>query len=98
MAEGARLTPWIAAVEVADNVALGFVTLDRAGGVMTIWGIVRPVLAYGLTVAGITWFARRRRATLLSAPMPFGLAATPHRWPPPRWRSRRRSIIPSSPA
>lgn len=73
---GARLTPWIAVIEVVDNVALGFVTLERAGGVMTIWGIVRPVLAYGLTVAGITWFARWRRATLLSAPMPFGLAAT----------------------
>ncbi len=73
---GARLTPWIAVVEVLDNVVLGFVSLDRAGGVMTIWGIIRPVFAYGLTVAGIRWLAGRRHGTLLSAPMPFGLAAT----------------------
>lgn len=73
---GARLTPMIAVIEVADNVVFGFVTLTWAGWGVTIWGIVRPVLAYGLTVTGIRYLANHRRGALLTAPMPFGLAAT----------------------
>lgn len=73
---GARLTPMIAVIEVADNVVFGFVTLTWAGWGVTIWGIVRPVLAYGLTVTGIRYLANHRRGSLLTAPMPFGLAAT----------------------
>lgn len=73
---GWRLTPVIALIEIVDNAVFGFIAFDWAGGAMTVWGIVRPVLAYGLTIAGIQWLATRRRATLLSAPMPFGLAAT----------------------
>ncbi|WP_320453529.1 sensor histidine kinase [Sphingomonas sp. CFBP8993] len=73
---GARLTPAIAVIEIADNVVFGFVTLTWAGWGMTIWGITRPVLAYGLTVTGIRYLASHRLGTLLTAPMPFGLAAT----------------------
>ncbi|MEJ8631016.1 hypothetical protein P0F65_16505 [Sphingomonas sp. I4] len=36
---GARLTPAIAVIEIADNVVFGFVTLTWAGWGMTIWGL-----------------------------------------------------------
>ncbi|WP_343528110.1 sensor histidine kinase [Sphingomonas sp.] len=72
---GPRITPMVALVEILVDVGLGHVTLTRASAVTTLWGIARPVLAYGLTVAAIRWLAGTRRAGLFTAPMPLGLAA-----------------------
>lgn len=71
---GARLTPMIALVEVLVDLIQFPTLLDAAPWPVVLWGIVRPVLAYGATVAAIRWLAARRRAGLFAAPMPFGLA------------------------
>ncbi len=71
---GARLTPAIALVEIAVDVTLTPAVLAGVPWTVAIWGIARPVLAYGATVAAIGWLAERRGAALLTAPMPLGLA------------------------
>ncbi|WP_230483930.1 ATP-binding protein [Sphingomonas sp. Leaf21] len=72
---GARLTPAIALVEILVDLVLSPAIFLEAPWPMTLFGIVRPVLAYGVTVAAIGWLADGRRAELFTAPMPFGLAA-----------------------
>ncbi|MDZ7282446.1 MASE1 domain-containing protein [Sphingomonas sanguinis] len=71
---GARLTPAIALVEIAVDVTLTPAVLAGMPWTVAIWGIARPVLAYGATIAAIGWLAERRGAALLTAPMPLGLA------------------------
>lgn len=71
---GARLTPAIALVEIAVDVTLTPAVLAGVPWTVAVWGIARPVLAYGATIAAIGWLAERRGAALLTAPMPLGLA------------------------
>ncbi|MBB5716303.1 ATP-binding protein [Sphingomonas aerophila] len=72
---GARLTIAAALVELLVDTIDGAVDPFGADRVLAIIGVVRPVVAYGLTVAAIRWLASGARAELLTAPMPFGLAA-----------------------
>ncbi|WP_255326500.1 ATP-binding protein [Sphingobium sp. EM0848] len=72
---GARLTPSIAIVELAVNMAKGIFPLDSSDWPLILMGIWRPVFAYGGTVAAIRWLAGGARASVLIPPMPFSLAA-----------------------
>lgn len=72
---GARLTLAAALVELAVDTLTGAVEPFGADGAVAIIGVVRPVIAYGITVAAIQWLASGARAELLTQPMPFGLAA-----------------------
>lgn len=72
---GARLTPAVALVEIMVNIAKGIFPLDSPDWPLILIGIVRPVFAYGATVAAIRWLASGSRASVLIPPMPFGLAA-----------------------
>lgn len=72
---GARLTPFIAIVEILVGTAKGLFSLGVPDWPLTLWGIVRPVFAYGATVAAIRWLASGSRANVLVPPMPLGLAA-----------------------
>lgn len=71
---GARLTPVIALIEILVDVTLSPAVLEGVSWTVAVWGIARPVLAYGATIAAIGWLAERRGAALLTAPMPFALA------------------------
>ncbi|WP_245653482.1 ATP-binding protein [Sphingomonas pituitosa] len=71
---GPRLLPWVALVELASDAASGLLWFGMPDLAMAVFGVVRPVLAYGLTVAVIRWLAGGTRANVLIAPMPFGLA------------------------
>lgn len=77
---GARLTPTVALIELAVDMSKGVIVFASPDWPIAVVGIVRPVLAYGLVVAAIRRLASGRRAELLVAPMPFGLAAVaaPH--------------------
>ena len=57
---GARLTPAIALVEIAVDVTLSPAVLAGVPWTVAVWGIARPVLAYGATIAAIGWLAERR--------------------------------------
>ncbi len=71
---GARLTLAVAAIEIVMQVFNGVV--QPAGDwPIQIVGVARPVLAYGLTVAGVRWATERGQNSLVTPPMPFGLAA-----------------------
>ena len=72
---GPRLTPAIAAVEIVVNLIMGRFNPGSPDLAMTLWGILRPVLAYGGVVAVIRWLSTGRRAGVMAPPMPFGLAA-----------------------
>jgi signal transduction histidine kinase len=72
---GARLTPAVALVKLAVDTATGAIDPFTADGPWVVIGVIRPVIAYGLTVAAIRWIASGARGELLTAPMPFGLAA-----------------------
>ncbi len=72
---GAWLTPYVALTEVSVDIAKGIFSLSSPDWPLILWGIVRPVFAYGVTVATIRWLASGSRATVLIPPMPFGLAA-----------------------
>ncbi|WP_257558302.1 MASE1 domain-containing protein [Sphingobium sp. CFD-2] len=72
---GPRMTPFIAIVEILVNMAKGLLPLGSPDWPYVLFGIVRPVLAYGASVAAIRWLASGSRASVLIAPMPFGLAA-----------------------
>lgn len=72
---GARLTPFVAIVEILVDMAKGLFPLGSPDWPLILWGIVRPVFAYGATVAAIRWLASGSRASVLIAPMPLGLAA-----------------------
>ncbi len=72
---GPRLTPAIAVVEILVNLAMGLFSFASADWAMTLWGISRPVLAYGGVVAVIRWLSSGKRAGVMAPPMPFGLAA-----------------------
>lgn len=71
---GARLTIAIAAIEVVMQVCNGVVQLSGDWPTQIV-GVVRPVLAYGLTVAVVRWATGRGQNSLVTPPMPFGLAA-----------------------
>ncbi|WP_374293429.1 sensor histidine kinase [Sphingomonas sp.] len=77
---GARLTPAAALIELAVDAAKGVIAFASPDWPLAVMGIVRPVLAYGLVIAAIRRLASGRRAEMLAAPMPFGLAAVaaPH--------------------
>lgn len=72
---GPWLTPFIALVEIMVDVAKGIFSFRMPDWPIILFGIVRPVFAYGATVAAIRWLASGSRATILIPPMPFGLAA-----------------------
>ncbi|NIJ16369.1 ATP-binding protein [Sphingobium vermicomposti] len=72
---GPRFTPAIAAVEILVNLAMGRFSITSPDLAMTLWGILRPVLAYGGVVALIRWLSSGRRAGVMAPPMPFSLAA-----------------------
>lgn len=72
---GPRLTPAIAVIEILINLAKGVLSFASPDWEITLWGIVRPVIAYGATVAAIRWLASGKRAGIMNPPMPFGLAA-----------------------
>lgn len=71
---GARLTLPIAAVEIVVQLCNG-VVLPHGDWPNQIVGVARPVLAYGLTIAVVRWATERGHTSLVTAPMPFGLAA-----------------------
>lgn len=72
---GAQLTPAIAIIEIMVNIAKGTFPRESSDWPIILIGIVRPVLAYGATVAAIRWLASGSRASVLIPPMPFSLAA-----------------------
>ncbi|WP_394437579.1 ATP-binding protein [Sphingobium naphthae] len=72
---GARLTPAIAITELLVDLTKGVFTFMSPDWPTILLGIVRPVVAYGVTVGIIRWLASGSRANLLTPPMPFGLAA-----------------------
>ena len=74
---GARLTPAVALIEVAVDLLTGIAPTGPNDWPSLLFGIVRPVLAYGAVV----WAVRRLLAKsrgggepLFTAPMPFALA------------------------
>ncbi|MCU6453179.1 HAMP domain-containing histidine kinase [Sphingomonas sp. A2-49] len=72
---GARLTLSVAAVELAVDMLTGAIDpLDR-GAMAGIVGVLRSVIAYGLTVAAVRRWTDGAERELLAGPMPFGLAA-----------------------
>lgn len=71
---GAQLTPWVALIELAVDAVTGIIRPGMPGLGTAIIGVVRPVFAYGLVVAGLHWIAQRPRASAFVSPVPFGLA------------------------
>ncbi len=75
---GARYTIPVAIIELVVDVTSGAVVLDRHDWAISVLGVVRPVLAYGLVVAAIRWLVARGQASgspVCTAPMPFALAS-----------------------
>ncbi|GAY20979.1 two-component oxygen-sensor histidine kinase FixL [Sphingobium fuliginis] len=72
---GAGLTPFVALAEIMVDIAKGIFSFRTPDWPIVLFGIVRPVFAYGATVGAIRWLVSGSRATILISPMPFGLAA-----------------------
>jgi len=72
---GPRLTPFVAIVEILVDIAKGLFPPGSPDWPLILWGIVRPVFAYGATVGAIRRLASASRASVLVAPMPLGFAA-----------------------
>lgn len=71
---GARLTLPVAAVEIVMQIANGVVQPSGDWPTQVI-GVARPVLAYGLAIAVVRFATERGKTSLVTPPMPFGLAA-----------------------
>ncbi len=75
---GARYTIPVAIIELSVNLVVGAVVLAPGTWALSLLGVVRPVLAYGLVVAVIRSLVSRGEAvgsTIYTAPMPFALAS-----------------------
>ncbi|WP_031290521.1 MASE1 domain-containing protein [Sphingobium baderi] len=72
---GPRATPAIMIVELLVNLGMGRFSLASPDRLIALWGIVRPVLAYGAIVGVIRWLSSGSRAGMMTPPMPFSLAA-----------------------
>lgn len=74
---GARFTVPVALVELAVDLATGAVVVTTPDWPHAVFGVIRPVLAYGAVVFVIRQLSRRaaRGGPLFTAPMPFALAS-----------------------
>jgi signal transduction histidine kinase len=74
---GARLTPAIASIEIAVDLLAGVTPIKLGDWPSLLFGIVRPVLAYGAVVWTVRQLLAKSRGggePLFTAPMPFALA------------------------
>lgn len=74
-ARGPRLTPWIILAELTADVCTGTISLTAPDALQAVTGAMRPGLTYGLALATVRHFARKRTGTLSLPPMMLGLAA-----------------------
>jgi len=73
---GVELIPAIMLIELFDDIIYGSLDLFQKGWPVIASTIIRPVFAYGVTVAGVRWLTSGTRSKLYPPPMPFGIAAT----------------------
>ena len=73
---GARATGWVVLAELIVQLLDGVVAAAGADWPLQAWGIVRPVIGYGIAVGVVQHLAARANGTRFATPpMPLGLAA-----------------------